>query len=232
MNYLLATVRLLTLHFSKKTLERVVATQTINYLIGNHLMAKMQSAYRRFHSTETALLRVFNDILSAIDNKQEVVLVMLDLSAAFYTIDHELLLQRVQHQYGFCGTVLNWFRWYLSNRTQSVRIQEVDSSDKILLYGVPQGSVLGPLLFSLFFAPLEGVILAHGLDAMIYADDTQLYSTIYSSHQRPVALSKLELCINDIMIWCTSNGLTCKPDKAEIAHFTTRFFQFKRYSGH
>ena len=101
MNYLLATVRLLTLHFSEKTLERVVATQTINYLIGNHLMAKLQSAYRRFHSTETALLRVFKDSLSAIDNKQEVVLVMLDLSAAFYTIDHELLLQRVQHRYGF-----------------------------------------------------------------------------------------------------------------------------------
>ena len=92
---------------------------------------------------------------------------------------------------------MNWFRSYLSNRTQSVRIQEVDSSDRILLYGVPQGSVLGPLLFSLFFAPLEGVILAHGLDAMISADDTQLYITICSSDQHPVALSKLELCIND-----------------------------------
>ena len=78
-----------------------MATQTINYPIGNHLTAKLQSAYRRFHSTETALLRVFNDILSAIDNKKEVVLVILDLSAAFYTIDHEFLLQRVQHRFGF-----------------------------------------------------------------------------------------------------------------------------------
>ena len=103
-----------------QTLERAVATQTINYLIDNHLLAKLQSAYRRFHSTETALLRVFNDILSAIDNKQEVVLVMLDLSASFDTIDHELLLQRLQHRYGICGTALNWFRLHLSNRTQSV----------------------------------------------------------------------------------------------------------------
>ena len=130
-------------------------------------------------------------------------------------------LQRLQHRHGICGTVLNWFRSYLSNRTQLVRIQEVDSSDKILLYGVPQGSVLGPLLFTLFFAPLEDVIYAHELDAMMCADDTQLYITIIgSSDQRPIALSKLELCINDIMISCTSNGLTCNPDKTEIVHFT------------
>ena len=135
----------------------------INSLIYNHLLAKQQSAYRHFHSTETALLHVFNDILSAIDKKWEVhvALVMLDLSAAFNTIDHKLLLQRLQHQYGICGTVLNWFRSYLSNRAQSVRIQDIDSSAKTLLYGVPQGSVLGPLLFWLFFAPLEDVIRTH-----------------------------------------------------------------------
>ena len=117
----------------------------------------------------------------------------------------------------------NWFRSYLSNRTQSVRIQDIDSSAKIMLCGVPQGSVLRPLLFSLFFVLLEDVIRAHELNAMMYADDTQLYITIGSSDQRPTALSKLELCINDIMIWCIINGLTCNPDKTEIVHFTSRF---------
>ena len=148
---------------------------------------------------------------------------MLDLSAACDAIDHKLLFQRLQHRYDICGTALNWFRSYLSNRTQSVRIQDTDSSAKTLLYGVPQGSVLGPLLFLLFFAPLEDVIRAHGLDAMMYADNTQLYITISSFDQRPIALSKMDLWINDIMIWCTINGLTCNLDKTEIVHFTSRF---------
>ena len=148
---------------------------------------------------------------------------MLDLWAAFDIVDHKFVLQRLQHQYGICGTALNWFRSYLSNRTQSVRIQDFDSSAKTLLYGVPQGSVLGPLLFSLFFAPLEDVFPAQGQDPMMYADDTQLYITIVSFDQRPTALSKLELCINDIMFWYTINYLTCNPDKTEIVHFTSRF---------
>ena len=92
-----------------------------------------------------------------------------------------------------------------------------------MLYGVPQGSVLGPLLFSLFFAPLQDVIRKHELDALMYADDTQLYNTIGSFDQRPTALSKLELCINDIMIWCIINRFMCNPDKTEIVLCTSRF---------
>ena len=159
--------------FLSKTLERVVAAQTINYLTDNDLMSKLQSAYGRFHSTETALLRVCDDILLALDSRQEVVLVLLDLSA-FDTINHDVLLHRLRSRYGINGTALNWFRSYLTNRTQSVRIGDSSSSSRTLKYGVPQGSVLGPLLFSLFFAPIEEVILDHGLRCMVYADDTQL----------------------------------------------------------
>ena len=87
-------------------LERVAATQTLNYLIPNGLLAKFQSAYRCLHSTETTLLRVFNDILVAIDNHRDVVLVLLDLSAAFDTIEHSVLHSRLEHRYGFDGKVL------------------------------------------------------------------------------------------------------------------------------
>ena len=108
--------------FLSKTLERVAVTQTVNNFAANDLLAKLQSAYRCFHSTETALLCVFNDILCAIDRHQEVVLVLLDLSSAFDTIDHTALLERLRYRYGMSGTVLTWFRSYLTRRTQAVMV--------------------------------------------------------------------------------------------------------------
>ena len=121
--------------FLSKTLERVVAAQTINYLTDNDLMSKLQSAYRRFYSTETALLCVYNDTLLALDSRQEVVPVLLDLSSAFDTIDHDVLLDRLRSRYGIKGTALNWFRSYLTNRVQSVRIGDSSSSNRTLKYG-------------------------------------------------------------------------------------------------
>ena len=94
---------------------------------------------------------------------------------------------------------------------------------KKLLSGVPQGSVHWPLLFSLFFGPLEDVILAHGLKVTVYADDTQLYISIGSYEDRPVALAKLELCIKDILSGVFTNSLACNPGKTEIVHFLSRF---------
>ena len=209
--------------FLSKILEQIAVIQTLNFLTSKGLLAKFQSAYRRFHSTETALLRVFNDILISIDRHQEVVLVLLDLSAAFDTIDHSALLARLRHRYGITGTALLWFESYLSNRTQRVVIKDTPSSDKRLSYGIPQGSVMGPFLFSLFFAPLEDVILAHGFKPMMYADDTQLYVSISSVKDRRAALSRLEECVQDILIWCATNGLACNPEKTEILHLSSRF---------
>ncbi|KAL9965909.1 hypothetical protein ACROYT_G029771 [Oculina patagonica] len=210
------------LPFLSKALERIVASQIRDYLTENDLYPSLQSAYRKFHCTETALLRVQNDILRAIDNGNEVLLVLLDLSAAFDTLDHDILINRLSTQYGFTGTVLDWFRSYLNDRSQKVVIGNTESKPQPLTSGVPQGSVLGPLLFALYFGPLQDVIKAHGLDCMMYADDSQLYIILNPAARQP-ALLNLELCINDIQAFFLTNKLVCNPTKTEVLHLTSRF---------
>ena len=159
---------------------------------------------------------VCNDILQAIDEGQEVVLVLLDLSSAFDTIDNKVLLGRLRIQYGFSGTVLDWFRSYLSNRTQSVKIGKDLSAENEVRYGVSQGSVLGPLLFSLFFAPVEDVIKAHGLDCMMYADDSQLYIVINPCSDRSAFLSKIELCVSDVLPAVPATALRATLERPKL----------------
>ena len=162
----------------------------MSYLTEHELIAKLQSAYRRFHSADTAMVRVLNDILLTIDSRQEAVLALLDMSSAFDTIDHSLLLQRLGDRYGVGRTALSWFESYLTDRTQSVTVGNATSAPQTLIYGVPQGSVLGPLLIALYFAPLEDIIKAHGLDVMVYADDVQLYISISPINGQSLSSSK------------------------------------------
>ncbi|PIK34017.1 putative RNA-directed DNA polymerase from mobile element jockey-like [Apostichopus japonicus] len=161
--------------FEHKFLENMCFNQIDEYFNQFSLYSKFQSAYRRNHSTETALLRVRNDILVSMDNHKECILVLLDLTAAFDTIDHDILLQRLEHRLGINGIALKWFDSYLRGRTQRVCIDNCYSDDEPLFCGVPQGSGLGPILFTLYTSPLEDIILANDIDFMLFADDTQLY---------------------------------------------------------
>ena len=97
------------------------------------------------------------------------------------------------------------------------------SSERKVLYGVPQGSLLGPLMFALFFAPLEDVIISHDLHCMMFADDMQLYVFVNPVEDRSVMVSKLERCVVDIFVWCTKNGLACNSDKIGVIHLSSRF---------
>ena len=131
-------------------IEKVVSFQLKQHIERNSLSEKMQSAYRQFHSTETALIKVQNDIMKSVDGGSVVVLVLLDLSAAFDTIDHGKLLHLLEYKFGITGAALAWFGCYLSGRYQSVTINGQSSEPRLLEYGVPQGSVLGPLLFTVY----------------------------------------------------------------------------------
>ena len=121
------------------------------------------------------MLKVTDDILKTLDSHNEVVLVMLDLSAAFDTHDHTLLVERLRSYFGFPGTALQWFSSYLHGRSQRVIIGDTISSPRYLEFGVPEGSILEPLLFTLYIAPLQDVIQAYSLNCMFYADDSQVY---------------------------------------------------------
>ena len=132
-----------------KLLERLVAKQLVSYLRNNNLLPDLQSAYRPYHSTETAVLKVLADILLALDSGNLVMLTLLDLSAAFDSVDHNTLLCRLRTSYGLRGACFDWFKSYLSGRTQYVRSTSTSSKPSEVQYGVPQGSVLWPILFLL-----------------------------------------------------------------------------------
>ena len=210
------------LSFISKVTERVVAAQLQTYLEENSLYASKQSACRRCHSTETALLRVTNDLLFATDSRKECVLVLLDFSSAFDVIDQRIFLERLTKRYGIAGKAHDWFASYISNRSQEVVIDDEASDPQRLEQGVPQGSVVGPLGFAMYSGPMQDIIAAHGLNCMIYADDTQMYITSPAS-ERQIQLQKLELCIKDIRAWSVENKLLLNDAKTEVIHVSSRF---------
>ncbi len=130
-----------------------------------------QSGFRANHSIETALVKVVSDIRIHLDANKPSVLVLLNLSAAFDTADHKILLHRLRNHSGLSGTVFNWFASYLSGREFNVA---VDDNFSNITCGVPRGSILGSLLFNLYTLPLCDVIRRHSISFHSYADDTQL----------------------------------------------------------
>ena len=183
-------------------------------LHNNVIYEKFQSAFRGRHSTRTALTKVINDLRMSADKKNVSVLVLPDLTAAFDTIDHEILLNRLESWIGLSGTTLSWFNTYLTDRNYSVSLGDYVSEKRSILYGVPQGSILGPLLFSLYMIPLGEIICNHGIHFHCYADDTQLYLSVAPDNKD--ALHPLLNCFSSIVQWMNGNFLKLNEDKTEV----------------
>ena len=203
------------LNFVSKIIERVIYSRLSAHLGSFPSLSPFQSAYRPFHSTESALLRIQNDLLLAMDQQKLSALVLLDLSAAFDTFDHDILLTRLSSYFGISGCAHDLISSYLVDRTQSVSIGNHNSSPSPVTTGVPQGSVLGPLLFSLYTTPLSHLLSDSGVFFHLYDDDTQLYISFPPSESIS-SLSLLSSTLNSIYSWFFSNRLSVNPSKTEF----------------
>ena len=214
------------LNFVSKIIERIIHNRISNHLKTFPSLSPFQSAYRPFHSTETALLRIQNDLLLAMDNKKISALILLDLSSAFDTIDHNILLSRLSSYFGISGLALNLLTSYLINRTQTVCIDSHFSPPLLLSTGIPQGSVLGPLLFTLYTTPLSHLLTNSGVSSHFYADDTQLYISFPPtlSHN---PLSLLSSTLDLVHTWFTNNRLCLNPSKTEYLIIGSSFHRSK-----
>ena len=213
--------------YVSKLLEKVVANQIMTYMYSNDLHDPLQSAHRPGHNTETAMLKIKNDIDVALDQGEGVLLVLLDLSAAFDTIDHKIMLSRLKFYCGITRNALKWFKSYMENRTQTVLVNGSKSEPVNLTTGVPQGYVLGPLLFSIYMLPLCQIMRNHGILFHGYADDTQLYIRFRPGDAVSLAdaIRRLEMCIKEIRMWMTANKLKLNDGKTDFMVIVSAYYR-------
>ena len=198
-----------------KVLERVVHQQLTRYLHEHKILSPYQCGFRKCHSTEFAALSFADTIRRNIDQGQLTGAVFIDLRKAFDTVNHDVLLDKLT-EIGVLGHERDWFSHYLMNRTQSVEFQGVTSCPVGISVGVPQGSILGPLLFLLHVNDLPG--MTSECSILMYADDTVLFC---SSPQASLIANKLNNELREIERWLFDNSLFINKTKTEAMLFVT-----------
>ena len=207
--------------FIAKILEKLVLSQVSSYLNSHNLYNACHSAYRPGHSTETALLKVVNDLFLSLNKGNISVLALLDFSSAFDTIDHTILVHRLHTDFGFTDTVLQWFSSYLTDRTHYVSLCNQCSDFAPVHSGVPQGSVLGPILFTMYIKPLSAIIDSHSIKHHSFADDLQLQMSAPPDRISEL-LHSMQSCICDVKVWATANMLKLNDSKTELMLVTSK----------
>lgn len=203
------------LPFLSKVLERIVYQQVYDFLNQNSILPPCQSGFRKGHSTATTLLKICNDILKARDHKELTALILLDFSKAFDTINHELLCCKLKY-FGFDGISVSFFQSFLNNRLQKVQVNNNWSDSKELINGVPQGSILGPLLFIIYTSDLSRNL--EYSKCHFYADDTQMYSS-FTEDNSFAANEFLNRDINTLLTTAKKHNLHINPLKSSLLLF-------------
>ena len=193
-----------------------MADRLIAHMRENYLYMPLQSAYRQNCSTETALLHVHDSLIRSIDERKGVILFLIDLSAESDTIDHAILLNTLSNTIAVKDRCLSWFAAYLQHRQYTVLIAVEQSKPHKLTCGVPQGSFLGPLLFTIDMTPLASILKAHGMTYHPYADDTQLFQEFSLSDNTSLEIAIMERCVISIRQWMKTNMLKLNDDKTNI----------------
>jgi hypothetical protein len=194
-----------------KILERLFLNRIRPHVTHSQNFNPLQSAYRPNHSTETALLATLDSVYHAADKSKATILVALDQSAAFDMIDHDLFLSRLKTSFGIDGLALQWVKSYITERTQRVTIGTSTSDISPCTMGVPQGSVLGPMFFTLFISPIAQIFSRYNISHQQFADDTQLYISVSPGE----CIVNIEQCTKTLESWFCQNGLCLNPNKSE-----------------
>ena len=199
------------LTFLSKVIENVILNKLVKHLERVGALPDSQSAYRRLYSTETAVCSVINDLILLMDSGSCCILILLDLSAAFDTVRHDLLVEDLR-TIGIVDDALEYIKNYLEGRTYKVKVGNSFSDEKPLLRGVPQGSVLGPILFCIYTIELSHLLDRHGVGFKLFADDTQFYMMLESVEDTERKLSEIMV---DIKTWMDGKQLKLNEDKTE-----------------
>jgi len=198
------------LPFISKILERLMYDRVQSFLNKNDILTKNQYGFREKHSTYMALLKLVDQITEKLNNKQFTIGIFIDLSKAFDTIDHKILISKLQH-YGIRGIALEWFKSYLTNRHQYVNIGESNSSMQHVSCGIPQGSILGPMLFIIY---INDITFASKIaDLIMFADDTNLF---YSHVNLDVLCNVINNDLCKISTWFKLNKLSINIKKLTL----------------
>ena len=211
-----------------KVVEKCGLERLVSHLELNNLYPKYQSAYRANHSCETALMKVVDDVLAELNPDTYVMLTFLDFSAAFDTVDHKLLIHKLKDNFGITDNALSWFKSYLTGRSYKIKINGTLSNSQSLKFGVPQGSILGPILYTLYVKEIEEIAQNHHVKVHVYADDVLLYVPCTSSSN--INITRLQDCLQVVQQWANVNFLKLNKKKTQLLCISSKKYSHSKPS--